>query len=542
MKELLNNKKFCLAAKIILTLLTLGASVFIGAFGFLVLYFSDLNDLISYPIWVITPIICLPLIWWKGKRKLWLIVSLIIVLIYGGIIGANLAYLEYEESITIDTSPNIRYSDYLPFEYDSKIFKLKNSSLKLNGNLPILDGADAVVPVYSAFIHATYPDDTTWRDDSLVDVFETNNTVSGYRKLARKQTDIFFGAYPSQEQRDYAIEQGTEFVYVPIGSEAFVFFVHKDNPIEELTSEEIRKIYSGEITNWKEVGGRNEPIDAYQRNEGSGSQSMLIRFMGDTPIMEPPVDMRNDFMGGIIDDVADYKNRDSSIGFSFRYYVEGIIQNPDIKLISIDGVAPTIENIKNGTYPIVTPLYAVTYAGNKNENVKILLDWILSDEGQKIIEETGYAGIKEKVEVDIPEISRYDYQTFFYYNDFSLLIPKDNWVYSIVDDTPISDEYDVIANVYHIAEYKGNSTVPMDNGGWMFSILRTTPEKLEKLSLNGVIKEVTYYSADKQYVYVELRPEKGTYDYKHDSEFSGNFENVMKYIRVDYNSELKKFE
>ena len=74
--------------------------------------------------------------------------------------------------------------------------------------------------------------------------------------------------------------------------------------------------------------------------------------------------------------------------------MEGIIQNPDIKLLSIDGIAPTVENIKSGSYPITTPLYAVTYAGNDNENVDLFLDWILSEEGQEIIERTGYAGVE----------------------------------------------------------------------------------------------------------------------------------------------------
>ena len=70
------------------------------------------------------------------------------------------------------------------------------------------------------------------------------------------------------------------------------------------------------------------------------------------------------------------------------------IQNPDIKMISVDGVEPTVENIKNGLYSITTNLYAVTYENNPNENVEKLIDWVLSDEGQSIIEQTGYVGIK----------------------------------------------------------------------------------------------------------------------------------------------------
>ena len=117
--------------------------------------------------------------------------------------------------------------------------------------------------------------------------------MGGYQLLAERETDIFFGAYPSEEQIAYAKKWNTEFVYTPIGKEAFVFFVHKDNPIDNLTTEQIKAIYSGEITNWKQLGGKNEPISAYQRNEGSGSQSMLIRFMDGTPIMEPDTEKIN---------------------------------------------------------------------------------------------------------------------------------------------------------------------------------------------------------------------------------------------------------
>ena len=121
---------------------------------------------------------------------------------------------------------------------------------------------------------------------------------------------------------------------------------------------------------------------------------MLERFMGETPIMEAPKERVNDMMSGIIDQVADYKNTTNSIGFSFRYYMEGIIKNPNVKLLKIDGIEPNIKNIKNDKYPITTSLYAVTYKNNENENVQKLIDWILSSEGQEIIEKTGYVGVK----------------------------------------------------------------------------------------------------------------------------------------------------
>lgn len=299
----------------------------------------------------------------------------------------GLPELKYEK---IDTAPSIDTYEYLPFTEDSKIVKYRSKTLKLTENLPIIDGATAAFPVYSAFVNAVYPDTTKLYDG----VFEYNNTVGGYEALAKRETDIFIGAAPSEEQVQYAEEQGTTFEYTQIGWEAFVFFVHKDNPITSLTAEQIRKIYSGEITNWSELGGEDVQILPYQRNEGSGSQSMMLRFMGDVALVEPEIERVSGGMGGVVERVASYQNRASSIGYSFRYYIEGIVQHPDIKMIAVDGIAPTAENIKNRSYPIIAPVYAVTYADNPNPNTKVLIDWILSEEGQYIIEESGYVGME----------------------------------------------------------------------------------------------------------------------------------------------------
>lgn len=383
------KKALFIVLKILLTAATLFASYYALFITAMILFSSGINHIITYIGLIVVPSLLLPLIWLK-KRKKFLIIWCICAAVYGAALGTNFGIIKYNKSITVNTSPNIDIQAYLPFDEDSKIVKTDSKTLKLTENLPRIDGAAALFPVYSAFVNAVYPNTTKLHDG----IFEYNNTPDGYRLLAEKETDIFIGVYPSDEQRAYAEENQTTFEYTPIGTEAFVFFVHKDNPITNLTTEQIKDIYSGKITNWKDVGGKNEKIAAFQRNEGSGSQSMLKRFMGDTPITDAPTEMVNDLMAGIIEQVADYKSKTNSIGFSFRYYVEGIIKNPDIKMISIDGAAPTSENIRNGSYPILTPIYAVTYKENQNGNVYKLLEWILSDEGQYIINETGYVGIK----------------------------------------------------------------------------------------------------------------------------------------------------
>ena len=385
------SKKARIIMKIILTLAVPLVSVF---YLFLLLIFSlntgiTLNVVLEYIAVLIVPVFLLTLIWFNNRKKLlkiWAVVASVFVVAVGIDIGIEL----YDKSITVNTTPNIAVHEYLPFDENSKIVTLpKEASIKLTENLPVVDGAAAVFPVYSAFVNAVYPETTELWDG----VLEYNNTVGGYAELGLKNTDIFFGAYPSEEQIAEAKSHGTEFVYTPIGYDAFVFFVHKDNPIDNLTTEQVQGIYSGEITNWSEVGGKDEKIAAYQRNEGSGSQSMLIRFMDGKEIMIAPTEMVNDLMSGIIEKVSDYRSKSNSIGFSFRYYLEGIIKNPDIKLLSIDGIAPTVENIKNGSYPITASLYAVTYEGNDNENIDKFIEWVLSDEGQYLIEKTGYVGV-----------------------------------------------------------------------------------------------------------------------------------------------------
>ena len=393
-KTRMNGDRFSRTVKITLTVLIAFVGVFLVFLGVVIQEEYDPVGFFTFMSFFLLPVpLLLGMVWLKKLRKAAVGILAGYVALFL-VIGVGTALVDTQQDHTvINVTPNINTQEYLPFKWPSKIVKMNDASFKLKrgDDLPIIDGATAAFPVYSAFVHAVYPRSTELYDG----VFEYNNTVGGYKKLAERKTDIFFGAYPSKEQLAYAEECGTTFAFTQIGTEAFVFFVHKDNPINSLTAEQIRGIYAGEITNWMEGGGNNEPIMAFQRNEGSGSQSMLLRFMGDTPLMEPPMSQVSGFMSGIIEEVADYESRSGSIGFSFRFYVEGIIQNPDIKMIAIDGVAPTVENIKNGTYPVVAPVYAVTWAGNDNPNVKKLLDWILSDEGQYIIEETGYVGLNK---------------------------------------------------------------------------------------------------------------------------------------------------
>ena len=280
---------------------------------------------------------------------------------------------------------------FLPFEDASELARTGSSLKFQNGDdLPVLDGAAALVPVYASVIENCYPegsvtyeggafsDDNYYGENFAADsVMQYQNTIRGFDALVDGSVDLFFTAHPSKEQMQSAEDKGVELEIVPIGLEAFVFFVNKDNPVDGLTTEQIRSIYRGEITNWKDVGGASRMIDPLTRVEGSGSQTMMDKFMdGNMLSTRHPLSI---FGGGI--------------GYSFRYYLSGMVADDDVKMLAVDGIYPNAENIRNGSYPISTSFYVVYRKDNQNENVGKLVEWLLSDEGQTMIEACGYVGL-----------------------------------------------------------------------------------------------------------------------------------------------------
>lgn len=295
-------------------------------------------------------------------------------------------------------------TDYSPYASNSKLATLNEPStfaITDEKDMPILDGAEACYPVYSAIAKAVYKNiDEIEKDFEQSEKAYTNgkivtftNTSVGYDRLFNKDCDMFFGAKPSEAQLNDAQRLGIELEYMPIGKEGFVFFVNKDNPIDNLTTEQVKAIYHGDITNWKEVGGKDEQITAFQRPERSGSQSMMNYFMGNVSLKEPMTYERQSAMEGIIREVAQYHNESGAIGYTFRYFLEGLNQEKGVKILSIDNIKPSTDNIKNQSYPISTFLYCVTLKGNDKENVKELKDYLLSTQGQYIIEQTGYVAL-----------------------------------------------------------------------------------------------------------------------------------------------------
>lgn len=285
----------------------------------------------------------------------------------------------YEDrSPELMVAKSIELDKYLPFDEKSRIVRLE-TDFQMDRELPVLDGATALFPIYSAVMNSVYPEGSCefdGSDFSEASLLQKRGTTEAYKAIVDGTADIIFVAQPSEKQLAFAEESGAELVMVPIGKEAFVFIANEKNPIETLTVEQIKGIYSGQYVNWSQVGGGNYPINALQRAEGSGSQTAMQAFMKDSYLKKNTTNILG-----------------KSIGFSFRFYVTDLAGKSGVKTIAVNGIEPTEENIRNGSYPITDMFYAIYRADNDNPNIPLLVDWVISDEGQKIVNDTGYVGI-----------------------------------------------------------------------------------------------------------------------------------------------------
>lgn len=297
------------------------------------------------------------------------------------------------------------FSQYMVYSQPGKLAALDHPAafqIQDEADMPVMDGAEACYPLYAAAAKAVYQDiahiESNWADSgerawTNGKIVTFTNTVVGFERLIEGNVDLFFGARPSADQLAYAAEQGVELEITPIGREAFVFFVEEDEPVDGLTQDQLRAIYHGDVTDWSQVGGRAGEIAAFQRPAGSGSQTMMEYFMGEVSLKEPQTYETVGSMEGVIRHVAQYASQRGALGYSFRYFIQGLSQEKGVKLLAVDGVTPDLAHIEDGSYPLTVPLCLVTRKDDPNPNVGKMIDFFLSPDGQTLVRETGYGGL-----------------------------------------------------------------------------------------------------------------------------------------------------
>jgi phosphate transport system substrate-binding protein len=259
------------------------------------------------------------------------------------------------------------------------------------GTYPKVDGSTATIPLSEAIA----ADIIGLSKDEVKKFTKHNTTHNAYINLIDGKADIIFVTEPSRDELKYAKSKNVELEVVPVVREGFVFLVNTENPIKSLTTKQIVAIYQGKIKNWKEVGGKNKDILAYQREANSGSQTLMEKsVMKGLPMLDAPKNVVQG-MEGLIENIAKYDNSERAIGYSVFYYAKTMYNKNTIKFIAVDNIIPDSRTISTGNYPFTSAYYAVIKKSEPNNSPgQELLNWILSKDGQKLCEKAGYIPLK----------------------------------------------------------------------------------------------------------------------------------------------------
>jgi len=256
---------------------------------------------------------------------------------------------------------------------------------------PIVDGSTATLPLSYALMRAV----TGCTEDVAEAAIAHSKTTESFYALVDGSAELLLVYAPSQDAFDYAAQMGVKLKMKPIGRDALVFLVNPKNAVQTLTRDQLIAIYTGKAVNWKDVGGADLPIVAYQRIENSGSQVMMEKqVMQGVPMMEAPTELRTDEMAELIDEVASFQDAPSALGYSVYYYVHNMYSNSNIRMLEVGGVAPDNGTIASGEYPFTQDFYAVVRADAPEDSIqRKLYDWLTAPEGQALVTDAGYVAV-----------------------------------------------------------------------------------------------------------------------------------------------------
>lgn len=278
----------------------------------------------------------------------------------------------------------------------SSVSELEPIGLFSPEEFPNLDGSTACIPLMAQMMA-----DTTGID---LEVAQSGISVSTTAYAWEN-----FGLYPDEEYTarmlvvyeapDYVKEElkeaNAQLEQKPIGRDALVFIVNENNPVKSLTQQQLKDIYAGKITNWKEVGGEDLAIVPFQRGEDSGSQTLFRKLLiQGGELMDPPTELAPAAMGELVDSIAAYNNSANAIGFSVYYYIDQMYSQPGLRLLAVDGVIPSNDSIASESYPLCNEFYAVLHADAAADSPeRQLYDWLDTAAGQDCIKKSGYVAV-----------------------------------------------------------------------------------------------------------------------------------------------------
>ena len=225
-----------------------------------------------------------------------------------------------------------------------------------------------------------------------------SGTHGAYMNLIEGHTDVIIASRDvSRNEKAAAAEAGVDLVTAPLAIDALVFIVNPKNPVKNLTADQVRKIYTGEITNWKEVGGVDHAITPYIRDADSGSQEKM-----ETLVMDGLTMINGTWMPEIIGSqmaspYLQLENDEYGIGYTPFFYCTAMVRDlMKVNMLSIDGVAPSKESLRANQYPFVSSIYAaVRKTEDPNSMAYKLYRFLFTKKGADMIDESGYIAIRK---------------------------------------------------------------------------------------------------------------------------------------------------
>ncbi len=272
----------------------------------------------------------------------------------------------------------------------------------LDEEMPIIDGSTSTLPITQAVYSALF----TNGDRHPANPVTHSKSHSSYERLINGEVDMLFASvYPASDILALAEEKGVELELIPIAHDAMIFFTNKDNPATGLTSEQISNIYvNNAYDNWNQIGGPDALLYPYCRNNDSGSHAQMERhFLHGAEIHETIRQETTSYaMQSILTDVIDAQTSDPTgyaLGYSIYYYywnANMVLGTADhLKLLEIDGVAPTDETIADGSYPLSNNTYVVLRKDTPEDApARRLADFMLTEAGQRCVENAGYGPLQ----------------------------------------------------------------------------------------------------------------------------------------------------
>lgn len=227
-----------------------------------------------------------------------------------------------------------------------------------------------------------------------------SGTHDAYMNLIEGKTDVIIASRDiSRNETASAAELGVELETAPLAIDALVFIVNPKNPVKNLTSDQVRKIYTGEITNWKEVGGVDHAITPYIRNADSGSQEKMETLVmnGLKMIDGTEETYMYEIIGSqMASPYLQLENDEYGIGYTPFFYCTAMVRDlMRVDMLSIDGVAPGKESLRNNKYPFVSSIYAAVRKTEGHDSMAYkLYQFLFTKKGADMIDESGYIAIR----------------------------------------------------------------------------------------------------------------------------------------------------